>query len=139
MEARTLRRLTAFLRKVRGVTEVLIREHRIDGLREDMGRKADMLGIITEIDRCCRRKSSSNTCPGAIASAARSASQCFLRGEFANPISATRYIWYLFTEADSVRCRYQSELELFFWRLRDRLSRRVNSERRKAAKAGTVL
>jgi hypothetical protein len=37
-----------------------------------------------------------------------------------------------------VQCRYQPELELFFWRFRYGLSKRVNSERRKAEKAGII-
>ena len=137
MTPRATKRLSALFGKVKRVSDDLRVKHRIDCLRDDVGAQRDIFSIIGEINRCCRRKQERSAYPGAVSFAARFASDYFRRGKFASPISATRYLSYLFGQAESVRCRYQSDLEMFFWRLQNGLSKRVNSERRKAKRTAT--
>lgn len=125
------RNLEILLQKARRISSALRAEHRIDRLRDDAGKREEALAVIAIIERYCQRKCAPSTYPAVVVSAARFASNCFLRGEFSNPLSATRYLAYLFTEADSVRSRYQSDLELYLWRFQQRLSSRFNSEMRR--------
>lgn len=134
MTPREVAKLRSILGKSRRVWIALNREHRIDVLRDDPAMQGDITVILGEINRCLERKRGRSTYLGALSFATRSASEYFLRGEFSQPLSATRYIAYLFSEADSRCCRWQSDLEMFFWRFQNRLSKRFNSERRRAEK-----
>lgn len=135
MTPRAKKRLSALLGKAKVISDMLRAEHRIDHLRDDVDKRNDLFVIIGEINRCCRRKCIRSTYPGAVVSATRYACDYFRHGKFASPFSAVRYLSYLFGEADSVCCRYQWDLERFFQRFQERLSRRINSERRKREKS----